>query len=61
MKKKIFEELEKRLKLRALLSRKKAEQFAKSIVTTKNEIHLHEKFKERKKILDNFQKQTKSI
>ena len=49
----IFEELETRLKLRALLVRKKAEQFAKSTnLVEKNEALLLEKMKEKTRILE---------
>ena len=49
----IFKEIELRLKLRALLSRKKAEQFAKSTnFVDKNDIMLFEKMSEKNKILE---------
>ena len=52
----IFKDLETRLKLRALLARKKAEYFAKSNeYVNKNEILLIEKLKEKNKILQKFQ------
>jgi len=52
----IFKDLETRLKLRALLARKKAEYFAKSNeYVDKNEILLIEKLKEKNKILQKFQ------
>jgi DNA-directed RNA polymerase subunit beta len=54
--KKIFEDLETRLKLRTLLSRKKAEQFAKMGNSGKNEILTQEKIKEKKNILEKYQK-----
>jgi hypothetical protein len=48
----IFKELEIRLKLRALLVRKKAEQYAKSNeIIDKNDLLLLEKIKEKNKIL----------
>jgi DNA-directed RNA polymerase subunit beta len=55
----IFTELEDRLKLRTLLSRKKAELFAKSVIPM-TERALQEKFKERKKILEKYEKENKS-
>jgi DNA-directed RNA polymerase subunit beta len=55
--KKIFEDMENRLKLRALLSRKKAEQFAKATFGGKNEINFQEKISEKKKILDKYEKE----
>ena len=52
----IFKELETRLMLRALLARKKAEQFAKSTVgIDKSDIFLVEKHQEKKKILEQLQ------
>jgi len=57
--KKIFSDLEKRLKLRALLSRKKAEQYAKASNFLKPNLNIQEKLKEKKKILEKFQKERK--
>jgi len=52
----LFKDLETRLKLRALLARKKAEYFAKSNeYVDKNEFLLLEKLKEKNKILEKFQ------
>jgi DNA-directed RNA polymerase subunit beta len=49
----IFEEIETRLKLRALLVRKKAEQFAKSTLEMdKNDVFIIEKLQEKNKILE---------
>lgn len=51
--KKLFEDLEKRLKLRALLARKKAEEFAKSTTLTEEmNILAKEKLKEKKAIIE---------
>ena len=51
----IFKDLETRLKLRALLARKKAEQFAKSSQSVENnEILLMQKLKEKNEILQKF-------
>jgi DNA-directed RNA polymerase subunit beta len=51
----IFEELETRLKLRALLVRKKAEQFAKSTNSLdKNDFLALEKIKEKNKVVEIF-------
>jgi DNA-directed RNA polymerase subunit beta len=56
----IFEELETRLKLRALLVRKKAEQFAKSTnLVEKNEALLLEKMKEKTRILERLKQNEK--
>jgi DNA-directed RNA polymerase subunit beta len=55
--KKIFEELETRLKLRTLLSQKKVEQFSKSSMIKKSEKNFYEKIKEKKKILEKYQKE----
>jgi DNA-directed RNA polymerase subunit beta len=55
--KKIFEELESRLKLRTLLSQQKVEQLPKSSMIKKSEKNFHEKIKERKKILEKYQKE----
>jgi DNA-directed RNA polymerase subunit beta len=53
----IFQILELRLKLRALLARKKAEQFAKTNnVIDKNDILILEKLAEKNKILENLKK-----
>jgi DNA-directed RNA polymerase subunit beta len=53
----IFNDLENRLKLRALLSRKKAEQFSKSINTTESEEKiLQEKRNEKSRILNKLSK-----
>jgi DNA-directed RNA polymerase subunit beta len=52
--KQIFEDIESRLKLRTLLSRKKAEQFTKSILLNKAENNNQEKLKEKKKILEKY-------
>jgi hypothetical protein len=53
----IFKEIEKRLKLRALLARKKAEQFAKnSNILDRNDMLLIEKNTEKNKILDRLKK-----
>ena len=50
----IFEILELRLKLRALLARKKAEQFAKAnMLMDKNDIFILEKLAEKNKLLEN--------
>jgi DNA-directed RNA polymerase subunit beta len=57
--KKIFEDMENRLKLRALLSRKKAEQFSKVTLVGKNEINFQEKISEKKKILEKYEKEIK--
>ena len=55
----LFKDLETRLKLRALLARKKAEYFAKSNeYVDKNEFLLLEKLKEKNKILEKFQDNT---
>jgi DNA-directed RNA polymerase subunit beta len=54
----LFKDLETRLKLRALLSRKKAEQFGKSNnFIDREEIINQEKIKEKNKILDKLRKQ----
>jgi DNA-directed RNA polymerase subunit beta len=54
----LFEDLEKRLKLRALLSRRKAELFGKSrIFANKEEIYIQEKRKAKKKILEKLKKE----
>jgi DNA-directed RNA polymerase subunit beta len=53
----IFKELETRLKLRALLVRKKAEQFAKSTnVLDKNDITSLERVKEKNKVIEKLRK-----
>ena len=50
--------MEKRLKLRALLSRRKAELFGKSrIFANKEEIYIQEKRKAKKKILEKLKKE----
>ena len=57
----IFKELELRLKLRALLVRKKAEQYAKSNeVMDKNDLLLLEKIKEKNKILQRLRENEKN-
>ena len=57
----IFKELEIRLKLRALLVRKKAEQYAKSNeVMDKNDLVLLEKIKEKNKILQRLRQNDKN-
>ena len=56
----LFKELETRLKLRALLSRKKAENFGKSsLLVDKEELSHQIKMKEKNKILDKFKNQKK--
>ena len=56
----LFKELETRLKLRALLSRKKAENFGKSsILVDKEELSNQIKIKEKNKILDKLKNETK--
>jgi DNA-directed RNA polymerase subunit beta len=55
--KNIFKDIENRLKLRALLSRKKAEQFAKASLPGKSEKYIQEKIKEQKKILEKYQRE----
>ena len=56
----LFKELESRLKLRALLSRKKAENFGKSsILIDKEELSNQIKIKEKNKILDKLKNETK--
>jgi DNA-directed RNA polymerase subunit beta len=56
----IFKEIETRLKLRALLSRKKAEQFAKpDSIIDKNDISEMEKISEKTKILERLKKNPK--
>jgi DNA-directed RNA polymerase subunit beta len=57
----IFEELENRLKLRALLSRKKSEQFAKLTINEHSEQLLQEKLKEKNKILEKLKKYKNNI
>ena len=58
----IFDELETRLKLRALLVRKKAEQFAKSTnFVEKNEALVLEKMKEKTRILERLKQNEKII
>ena len=58
----IFDELETRLKLRALLVRKKAEQFAKSTnLVEKNEALVLEKMKEKIRILERLKQNEKII
>jgi hypothetical protein len=54
LEKEIFQELETRLKLRALLSRKKVEQFAKPLQVDQSEIMIQQKVKEKRKILEKF-------
>jgi hypothetical protein len=49
----MFKDLEERLQLRALLARKKTEQFSKFAgYNDKNEKLAHEKFQEKNKILE---------
>ena len=56
----LFKELESRLKLRALLSRKKAENFGKSsILIDKEELSHQIKMKEKNKILEKLKNQKK--
>jgi DNA-directed RNA polymerase subunit beta len=58
----IFKDIELRLKLRALLSRKKAEQFAKSNnFVDKNDIMLFEKISEKNKILERLKENVKTL
>jgi len=53
----IFHDLENRLKLRALLSRKKAEQFSKTVtINDREERIIEEKLNEKKRVLDKFYK-----
>jgi len=61
MEKDIFQDLESRLKLRALLARKKAEQFSKSIHHEKSDGLSQEKLQEKKNILEKFKTQKKGI
>ena len=62
IKKDLFFELENRLKLRALVARKKSEQFSKSgILSEKNDFLLIQKLEEKKKILEKIEKLKKNI
>jgi DNA-directed RNA polymerase subunit beta len=58
----IFKDLELRLKLRALLSRKKAEQFGKStLFVDREELAYQDKIKDKNKILEKLRQKTKAI